>query len=1655
MIGRLTQQLLNYTSLGAHAMNWEPKIDGSAAQKKPSRKFKYLTLEPRVMFDGAMADTADRVTHEMSDLPDFAPRFEDHSLFDALSDVAQPAVDVQPSVEVAFIDDSLPDLQTLIADLGPNVEVHLLNSTSDGVDQIADVLAGRSNISALHIISHGEAGILHVGSGVLTAETMQSDYRSELAVIRGALSENADLLIYGCDFASGETGRTAVQVLADATGADVAASEDLTGAEDLGGDWDLEDRTGAIEVRSLDARDWHHTLAPMNIAITGSPSVLGLTGIIDPLSGLNTAGIGAIATWSNAGFVGSTAIDLRATVISISSSSISFTTQGDDASIVLNSPGTVKLKWEIFAAGTNIPAIGSPNFRIVDIDGVGGAPNSREVVVPALNGLTSYTIDNTTDLIATVSAAGVNVSGTQNETAFPPTYISMAMFSWQNVSSWTVEYTLKPVTSNAVFRHDGNGGFTFVSPNTVNLLTLDLDANNSSLATGADFQKNYVAGSTAVAIADIDATISQHSVLGTDLGKATVVLTNAQAGDILQVGTLPAGISANIDTSVAGIVTVTLTGTASVANYQTALQAITFENSGVYASTTDRVLSVNVTNTVYGTTSSDSISTIHVALPPAIVNTMPAGWTTLEDTSIAITGLSIADADVGSATVHVTLLVPAAAGTLNASSAGGVTVAGTGTNQLVLSGTLANINTFLTSSAPIFNPLSNFSGTVPLTMTSSEIGATTAIVLPSIDGSPAVAGASPGWNVGNETPDIISGNGPWPGGYSYVVSNVSGVSPQGGTMGLFLNNSILDFPTALGETWTTPLSGLEVGKTYSISVNWQQATLTGGQTYDGGQLKMILNGVETLFTSTGTVGGDDWQTATLTFVASSANMTLEMGVKESTTRGAIVIDSGAVLAPVIDMDQRNITVTPVNDAPQVAIVVINPGDVFVVDSATPNAQSLIDTLPPGSNVIIIPIGVDGVNYLAGQLAGQHDIANLHILSHGEANVLHLGTATLTAANISTTYSTAFGLIGASLKTNSDILIYGCDFGQNVSAMSALATATGADIAASTDKTGASTLGGDWVLENTIGLVEATAISPLGWHSLLAPIQVIAGQHDAPIMMHIDVTKYTAGPITIGNVPVGAILSAGVNNNDGTWTVPLASLSTLAITPPPGFGGLMAGITVTGTNPPTVVPTSITSPIKLIFAYSPEKEIDVWSGNGDGTFNDPRHTSLVNSPLIGFGSDTTHRTMAGDTNGDGITDIIFTDDLSHTISVYTGKIDGTFAPNPVNTVVNINIGLNYFGTDVAQETMFGDVNGDGKGDIVFADSITGKISTYLGNGNGTFAVAPLVTTAVTTPFLSPFGTSTTKSTQLADVNGDGRADLIYETTGISQPQFGVWLGLATGGFAPAPVVTAALGSTLSQVGTDVARSTIVADVNGDGRADIVFADELNNKVMTWTGTATGAFVPAAVVTTFSNPIGTFGQDVAQKTMIADVTGDGKADLLFAYEFNKNVTVFAGNGNGTFSTTAQVSTIDMGIGGVGIDSLQDTFLVVDKPDTDKDGFLDAVDPDLNGDGIADATQPLATVLGNPVSPAGIVSVYGGLVNPSFSTWTSNSGGTFDTDRVTTHPTAGGVSGGSDTTRETMLFDTNGDGISDIVTAYEFDSKIRTYLGKADGPLQQHQS
>lgn len=109
----------------------------------------------------------------------------------------------------------------------------------DGVQQIHDYLAANTGkvgaidivikLASVDVVFHGAPGEITLGSTVLNATNLAS-YTSQLADIGSRLTAGADLLLYGCDVASGTTGQQFISALAAATGADVAASTDLTGS---------------------------------------------------------------------------------------------------------------------------------------------------------------------------------------------------------------------------------------------------------------------------------------------------------------------------------------------------------------------------------------------------------------------------------------------------------------------------------------------------------------------------------------------------------------------------------------------------------------------------------------------------------------------------------------------------------------------------------------------------------------------------------------------------------------------------------------------------------------------------------------------------------------------------------------------------------------------------------------------------------------------------------------------------------------------------------------------------------------------------------------------------------------------------------------------------------------------------------------------------------------------------------------------------------------------------------------------------------------------------------------------------------------------------------------------------------------------------------
>ena len=181
--------------------------------------------------------------------------------------------------EIVIVDAQVADADAIVADLlarstsDRRFEVYTIGPQADGIARVSEILATHGEpVDALHLVSHGAAGLVTLGSTALDAHAL-SAHAGEIAGWGDAFTADADILLYGCDVATNDVGRQFAADLSLLTGADVAASDDLTGALALGGDFTLEYSAGLVETAlALSAsiqHDFKGVLATFSVTNTG------------------------------------------------------------------------------------------------------------------------------------------------------------------------------------------------------------------------------------------------------------------------------------------------------------------------------------------------------------------------------------------------------------------------------------------------------------------------------------------------------------------------------------------------------------------------------------------------------------------------------------------------------------------------------------------------------------------------------------------------------------------------------------------------------------------------------------------------------------------------------------------------------------------------------------------------------------------------------------------------------------------------------------------------------------------------------------------------------------------------------------------------------------------------------------------------------------------------------------------------------------------------------------------------------------------------------------------------------------------------------------------------------------------------------------------
>ncbi len=460
--------------------------------------------------------------------------------------------------------------------------------------------------------------------------------------------------------------------------------------------------------------------------------------------------------------------------------------------------------------------------------------------------------------------------------------------------------------------------------------------------------------------------------------------------------------------------------------------------------------------------------------------------------------------------------------------------------------------------------------------------------------------------------------------------------------------------------------------------------------------------------------------------------------------------------------------------------------------------------------------------------------------------------------------------------------------------------------------------------------------------------------------------------------------------------------------------------------------------KLDLVMANDSGVGVLLGNGDGTFQ----------PAVTYSSGGTapYAVAVGDVNGDGKPDVVVTNPSgpNATVGVLLGNGNGTFQPAVVYDT----------GGRLAYSVALGDVNGDGNPDIVVANVCDSSTGCNYPN-NGTIGVLLGTPAGFSAELVYSSGGEFAQSVAIGDVNGDGKPDLLVANwcavedfdCSYSNGTVSVLLGDGLGGFQ---------NSGSYDSGGHYGYSVAVGDVDGDGKPDLIVSNqtdessrpfEQNGTVSVLPGNGDGTFRPAL---TYSSG-GFIAISVAQR----DVNGDGKPDLLVANECattvscsNGGVAVFLGNGNGTFqgaviyapggylAYSLAVSDVNQDgkpdvIAANQCDSLQDCNLGSDTGEVgvllgNGDGTFQAAlaynsggeNPtsvtvgDVNGDGIPDLLVALQCASNTDCSTGGVGVLLG------------NGDGTFQT--------AVNYSSGGESASSVAIGDMNGDGNPDLLIA-----------------------
>jgi hypothetical protein len=509
---------------------------------------------------------------------------------------------------VVFIDPSVTDYQSLIAGLPAGTQYVVLNADTDGFAQIAQYLQTHQGIQSIHLISHGTDGEIQAGAAWLNSSNI-AEYSGDLAAIGAAMAPGGDFLIYGCDVAEQADGQALVQQVAALTHLNVAASTDLTGSTAVGGDWTLEYQVGNVHTPVLlsaaTEQAYDHVLGTTIENYTSASAVGFDTG--DSGGGVSSFTLdGLIYTFKDAN---GNPINIR-TIVTTDPFLQSLADEGGTGNALqINQDSVLGL------ASITITRVGNApfNFQSIDLDIESDA---------GAQGLVTIVADNNTADAVTLETDNFMTAATMT--------LSATHTSFAAAHSITI-------SGGDLLADFGHLVYADVGP------SLTPTSGNATFTAGDNTASTPVPVDAALALSDSTSATAQS---------ATISITNFKTGDEL-LYTAINGISGSYSNGV-----LTLTGSATIAQWQSALESITYTNTQVTPDATTRTISFSITDSAGATaTATRNITVVDTDQTP-IVHT--SGGATSYVAGAASTtidsGLTITDSDTthqASATVTI------------------------------------------------------------------------------------------------------------------------------------------------------------------------------------------------------------------------------------------------------------------------------------------------------------------------------------------------------------------------------------------------------------------------------------------------------------------------------------------------------------------------------------------------------------------------------------------------------------------------------------------------------------------------------------------------------------------------------------------------------------------------------------------------------------------------------------------------------------------------------------------------------------------------------------------------------------------------------------------------------------------------------------------